>query len=331
MGEKDSYFCGVFDGHGPYGHKVARYVRDTLPSILSSATKQTYRNTKKDEDSGFSSTWKPTIVKSFKDMDNDLHEKPTIDSYCSGTTTVAVVKHGNNLMIINMGDSRAILCTRGDRDELVPIQLTVDLKPGVPSERERIEKCGGRVLALAEEPNILRIWLPDQDSPGLAMARAFGDFCLKDHGLISIPDITHRKLCDKDEFVVLATDGIWDVLSNNEVIKIVASVRKRSMAARMLVERAVEAWRYRYPKAKIDDCAVVCLFFKKHGSKPLTEMAGPALPNSTPPNKISTEDGLETVLNCDLKSEVDGMAGGSNSSTKFHPRSDGMKRRRQFV
>lgn len=61
---------------------------------------------------------------------------------------------------------------------------------------------------MAEEPSVLRVWLPDQDSPGLAMARAFGDFCLKDFGLISTPDVTHRKLCDKDEFVVLATDGV---------------------------------------------------------------------------------------------------------------------------
>lgn len=53
-----------------------------------------------------------------------------------------------------------------------------------------------------------RLWLPDEDCPGLAMARAFGDFCLKDFGLISTPQISYRKLTDKDEFVVLATDGV---------------------------------------------------------------------------------------------------------------------------
>lgn len=50
--------------------------------------------------------------------------------------------------------------------------------------------------------------MPDEDCPGLAMARAFGDFCLKDYGLTSIPEISYRKLTREDQFVVLATDGV---------------------------------------------------------------------------------------------------------------------------
>lgn len=61
---------------------------------------------------------------------------------------------------------------------------------------------------MKEEPNVHRVWMPDQDCPGLAMARAFGDFCLKDYGLISTPEITYRRLTDDDEFVVLASDGV---------------------------------------------------------------------------------------------------------------------------
>lgn len=52
------------------------------------------------------------------------------------------------------------------------------------------------------------MWLPDHDAPGLAMARAFGDFCLKDYGLISVPEVSHRLLTERDEFIVLATDGV---------------------------------------------------------------------------------------------------------------------------
>lgn len=75
-------------------------------------------------------------------------------------------------------------------------------------EEERIKKCKGRVFALKDEPEVARVWLPNTDSPGLAMARAFGDFCLKDFGLISVPDISCRCLTEKDQFVVLATDGV---------------------------------------------------------------------------------------------------------------------------
>jgi len=80
------------------------------------------------------------------------------------------------------------------------------------AEAERIRKCKGRVFALQDEPEVARVWLPNNDSPGLAMARAFGDFCLKDFGLISVPDISYWHLTEKDEFIVLATDGVRAVL-----------------------------------------------------------------------------------------------------------------------
>ena len=76
------------------------------------------------------------------------------------------------------------------------------------AEEERIKKCRGRVFALKDEPEVYRVWLPNCDSPGLAMARAFGDFCLKNFGLISVPDVSFRRLTQKDEFIVLASDGV---------------------------------------------------------------------------------------------------------------------------
>lgn len=75
-------------------------------------------------------------------------------------------------------------------------------------EAERIRLCKGRVFALQNEPETFRVWLPNSNSPGLAMARAFGDFCLKDFGLIAVPDVSYHPLTEKDEFVVLATDGV---------------------------------------------------------------------------------------------------------------------------
>ena len=75
-------------------------------------------------------------------------------------------------------------------------------------EAERIKKCRGRVFALQDEPEVPRVWLPFDDAPGLAMARAFGDFCLKDYGVISVPDFFHWSLTEKDQFVILASDGV---------------------------------------------------------------------------------------------------------------------------
>ncbi|KAG5008486.1 hypothetical protein GLYMA_09G280700v4 [Glycine max] len=276
-GEKDVIFCGVFDGHGPLGHKVSQFIRDNLPSKLSAAIEISQQKTIKYYDANDAETgsfddayddnnhnmslasWEGCLLKSFDEMDEYLAQEINTDSYCSGCTAVTLIKQGDQLIVGNLGDSRAVLCTR-DRDQLIPVQLTVDLKPDIPSETSRIVNCEGRVFAAEEEPDVYRIWMPDDDCPGLAMSRAFGDFCLKDYGLISVPDVFYRKITPQDEFVVLATDGVWDVLTNSEVINIVASAPRRSIAAKLLVKRAVRAWRYKYPGSKVDDCAVICLF-----------------------------------------------------------------------
>lgn len=72
----------------------------------------------------------------------------------------------------------------------------------------RIHNHEGRIFAAAEESHVYRVYMPDEDCPGLAMSRAFGDFCLKDYGLISVPDVYYRKITKQDEFVVLASDGV---------------------------------------------------------------------------------------------------------------------------
>ena len=125
-------FCGVFDGHGPYGHKVARRVRDNLPSKLSKAIELSKLNSRKygdvgllfdkdltsddrgdeDEDNDNNSTstddhensdninssvlplssWEACFIKSFKEMDEELGVDSAIDTFCSGSTAVTVVK-----------------------------------------------------------------------------------------------------------------------------------------------------------------------------------------------------------------------------------------------
>ncbi|KAJ8629140.1 hypothetical protein MRB53_022463 [Persea americana] len=278
----DAVFCGVFDGHGPHGHLVARRVRDALPLKLMSflqshemgengGSGNCFR-AKIDMDDSMSSVkessledplislWRDSFRKSFKAMDKELRSHPSVDCFCSGSTAVTLVKQGSNLFIGNIGDSRAVLGSKCGMDSVVAIQLTVDLKPDLPREAERIKRCKGRVFALQDEPEVQRVWLPFDDAPGLAMARAFGDFCLKDYGLISIPEFSHRLLTEKDQFIVLASDGVWDVLSNDDVVEIVSSAPIRSSAARVLVDSAVREWKIKYPTSKMDDCAVVCLY-----------------------------------------------------------------------
>ncbi|RYR06047.1 hypothetical protein HN51_042206 [Arachis hypogaea] len=280
-GMEDGIFCGVFDGHGRNGRMVSNMVNRNLFSLIL-AQKNAFERINNIEN-GDSNTlndhvdavegdnhkdpknfqiWKEALTSAFKVMDKEIKLQENLDCSCSGTTAIVVVKQGEGLIIANLGDSRAVLGTICD-DELMAIQLTTDLKPGLPSEAERIRRCNGCVYALKEEPHIQRVWIPNyENSPGLAMSRSFGDFLLKEHGVIAIPDVSYYPLTSSDQFLVLASDGasVWDVLSNIEVASIVWTTKSEEEAAKKVVEAANAAWRRKYPFSKIDDCTVVCLY-----------------------------------------------------------------------
>ncbi|RZC81631.1 hypothetical protein C5167_044195 [Papaver somniferum] len=134
---------------------------------------------------------------------------------------------GDNIFISNVGDSRAVLATASNDGTLVPVQLTMDFKPNLPHD----------------EPGVHRVWLPAEEKPGLAMSRALRDFCVKDFGVISVPEVTQRSITSKDQFIILATDGVWDVISNQEAVQIVSSTPDKRKAAKRIVECAARAWK----------------------------------------------------------------------------------------
>lgn len=132
-------------------------------------------------------------------------------------------------------------------------------------EAERIAESKGRVFSFEDEPGVYRMWRqrPNGETPaGLALSRALGDFCLKDFGLISVPDVTQREISKRDKFVILATDGVWDVVSNQEALQIVSSTADREKSAKRLVEFAVGAWKQKKRGFAMDDISAICLFFQ---------------------------------------------------------------------
>ncbi|GMI81408.1 hypothetical protein like AT5G26010 [Hibiscus trionum] len=241
-GMEGGAFCGVFDGHGKNGHIVSNMVRNWLPSLLLSQKNCQNQVAKTDIEfgpipsNGFRN-WHEACISAFKVLDKEIMLQENLDCSTSGSTAVVVVKQSEDLVIANLGDSRAVLGTMTENG-IKAVPLTTDLKPGLPCEAERIRNCKGRVLALKEEPHIQRVWLPHEDSPGLAMSRAFGDFVLKNHGIIAVPDVFRHRLTPNDQFIVLATDGVWDVLNNNQVATIVMEAENEQAAARAVVEAA---------------------------------------------------------------------------------------------
>ncbi|KAH7365691.1 hypothetical protein KP509_18G040900 [Ceratopteris richardii] len=286
--------CAVFDGHGPDGHHISRRLRDNLPGILASCWRSAWLSSSAvrrnndfldlivDSSSSLGSDnehlwlWEEAFHRAFKLMDRQLLKDEDVDCVYSGSTALTLVKLGDDIIIANVGDSRAVLAVRF-ADSLIPLQLSVDLTPNLPKEADRIQRCKGRVLALRKEPFVKRVWLPHVNSPGLAMARAFGDYILKEYGVISTPEVTHRHISKNDKFVVLATDGVWDVLSNEMVVNIVDNAPQRCNAAQAVVDAAVRAWKVKHPYAKMDDCSVVCLFLDSGDSQPVQASSSPSV------------------------------------------------------
>lgn len=113
---------------------------------------------------------------------------------------------------------------------LYAIQLTKDQKPDHPEELARIIEKGGRVQQLVDDNGLkigpYRVFDMKGNYPGLAMSRSFGDMIGKKVGIISTPIFTKHKFNkEKDSFVVLASDGVWDVMDNQEVVNFVESFR----------------------------------------------------------------------------------------------------------
>ncbi|KAB5553166.1 hypothetical protein DKX38_010477 [Salix brachista] len=141
-GVEHGAFCGVFDGHGKNGHIVSRTVRNRLPSLLLNQ-KNALEEIDSVRDHGSEKAdgglvplpgesfhkWKDACVGAFKVMDKEIKLQESLDCSCSGTTAVVV---GEDLVIANLGDSRAVLGRTNDQKGIMPVQLTTDLKPGVP-------------------------------------------------------------------------------------------------------------------------------------------------------------------------------------------------------
>ncbi|KAJ4958686.1 hypothetical protein NE237_025797 [Protea cynaroides] len=276
-GTDDMVFYGVFDGHGRNGHIVSKLVRNRLPLLVLAQKNALNGHNYEDRKAGFGDElvsnkrlhqWKDACINAFKVMDKELKLHENLDSFFSGSTAVTIIQQGEDLIIANLGDSRAILGTISDKG-LMAVQLTTDQKPSLPMEAERIRASNGRIFALKDEPHVQRVWLPDINLPGLAMARSFGDCQLKDYGVIAIPEISCHRITANDQFLVLATDGVWDVLSNKQVAAIVWLAENEEEAAQSVVNAAVAAWATRFPNSKVDDCTVLCCFLQERRQHPV--------------------------------------------------------------
>ena len=124
--------------------------------------------------------------------------------YEDGTTAIVAIVRDEEIFVGNAGDSRAVLILKDAQDSVV--ELSQDHKPNRRDEQERIEKAGGIVVHVG-------VWRVEGV---LAVSRAIGERAFKEY-VIARPDVLRYERTEKDAFLVLASDGLWDVMSNKQV------------------------------------------------------------------------------------------------------------------
>lgn len=181
-----------------------------------------------------------------------------VDCSLSGCTGCVVVICGSQVTVANIGDSRVILVRTANATNtsvegqaapqpgltLTSAMLSIDHKPTLANETRRILLAGGRVHAIKYEDGVegpVRVWLRDDDVPGLAMSRSLGDTIGKKAGVISTPDIYHYTLTPRDAFLVLASDGLWEFTHPPDVAGILATTHAEAGAMHASYAAAAEA------------------------------------------------------------------------------------------
>jgi len=207
----------------------------------------------------------PTLKESFHAADKRLLEKLKNSgeqrAQRSGSTATVALVRRNKIIVANVGDSRLVLCRNGRAMDLTTEHRVYGKGPAITAEIERVKSTGG--------------WVDDGRVCGLlAVSRAFGDCELKSEGLdcflkesvtdgfitedfaskvhftsdplVCTPDVTELELLPDDQFIIIATDGLWDVMSSEDAVRFVSQQFKKGRSAEAITGNLVDLAIKRY-------------------------------------------------------------------------------------
>ena len=256
----ENIFMGVCDGHGFFGHEISEFIKENLPMDLNRIIKSKKLDLNKDDLS-------KVLIETFKMENESLKRYKQIDSDLSGSTCVSVIYTPKKLIIANLGDSRCVLGTK-NKNEWKYINLSRDHKPDIKEEADRIKKKGGRIRPMIDEDGNfvgpMRVYMKDKDMPGLAMTRSFGDNFASIAGTICEPEIKEHILVPEDKFIVLASDGLFEFISSEEVGNIVKGYYEKNDivgCCEYLYKESYRKWLCE-EEDTVDDITIILVFFE---------------------------------------------------------------------
>ncbi|KAA8523147.1 hypothetical protein F0562_009570 [Nyssa sinensis] len=254
----DDHFFGVFDGHGEFGAQCSQFVKQKLCENL-------LRNSR------FHMDAVEACHAAFLTTNSQLHADP-LDDNMSGTTAITILVRGRTIYIANSGDSRAVIAEKRGND-IVAVDLSIDQTPFRADELERVKLCGARVLTLDQieglkNPDVQcwgteegddgdppRLWVQNGMYPGTAFTRSLGDSIAETIGVVANPEIVVLELTPDHPFFVIASDGVFEFLSSQTVVDMVAKYKDPRDACAAIVAESYRLW-LQY-ETRTDDITVI--------------------------------------------------------------------------
>lgn len=221
-------FAGVYDGHG--GNLTSEFIRQNIISIYSNIQ---------------SNSIPERLELTYRKLEQEFFNyfKLIQGRDTSGSTACTLILTPNSIYIANTGDSRCIISEQGKA-----LALTIDHKPNETREQDRIKSNKEEITF----SGVYRIG-------GLAVSRVIGDFHIKNNvkSVIYRPDIFMAKRNEYQDFILLATDGLYDVMTNQEIVDFVHKQMKNTYDLDIICKRLVD---YSiHIKKSFDDVSVIII------------------------------------------------------------------------
>jgi protein phosphatase PTC1 len=208
-------FFSLYDGHG--GTEIVKYVKDRMPEVFGKFLQESNQNSEK------------SLLFTFQKVDDEI--KLMSNSENIGTTAcICYITRESDIIsgskkvlyCANVGDTRCILVSSSEVK-----RLSYDHKCIDEAEANRIKKAGGAVFN-------------GRVFGQLALSRAIGDHSMKKYGVIPTPHIKKHVINDRDKYVVLASDGVWDVISEDDIFNMAQDSSNSNELSDTIIRKAVE-------------------------------------------------------------------------------------------
>lgn len=265
-GNKDYIYMSVCDGHGVEGHYVSGYIKKILPKDLSrNLNHKDILNPNPQKKEEIHRIIRNTFIRA----NEKLVDNENINSTFSGSTCVSVIYTPTRLICPNIGDSRAVMGRYNAKTKIWTSQdLSRDHKPTDESEARRILENGGRIQPFIDEDTgefvgPARVWVKEDEVPGLAMTRSFGDRVAASVGTISDPEILEFDLTEEDKFMLIASDGVWEFIPSQDCVNMIKKFYLEN-DAKGCCEYLYKESKMRWMKEEevVDDITMILVFFE---------------------------------------------------------------------